>query len=159
MRTTHARFWQAALAVVGCTLLGSAPRLSAGADAPAPVPTFAKDVAPIFQRSCQACHHPGTSAPMSLVSYEDVRPWARSIRQRVAAADMPPWHLDKTVGIRHYKNDRSLSDAEIATVVRWADGGAPLGNPTDLPAPLTFRADTDWFIGEPDLKVTTPNDF
>jgi hypothetical protein len=122
-------------------------------------PTFARDVAPIFQKSCQTCHHQGTSAPMSLVTYEDVRPWARSIRQRVAARDMPPWHLDKTVGIRHYKNDRSLSDAEIATVVRWVDGGAPQGNPADMPAPLTFRAEGDWFIGEPDLKVTTPNDF
>jgi hypothetical protein len=122
-------------------------------------PTFAKDVAPIFQKSCQACHHPGTSAPMSLVSYEEVRPWARAIRQRVANREMPPWHLDKTVGIRHYKNDRSLSDDEIATVVRWADNGAPMGNPTDMPKPLTFRPEGEWFIGEPDLKVTTPNDF
>ena len=122
-------------------------------------PTFTKDVAPIFQKSCQTCHHQGTSAPMSLVTYDEVRPWARSIRQRVANRDMPPWHLDKTVGIRHYKNDRSLSDDEIATVVRWADSGAPQGNPADLPAPLTFRPETDWFIGEPDLKVTTPSDF
>jgi hypothetical protein len=122
-------------------------------------PTFAKDVAPIFQKSCQACHHPGTSTPMSLVSYDDVRPWARAIRQRVANREMPPWHLDKTVGIRHYKNDRSLSDDEIATVVRWADNGAPMGNPADLPKPLTFAPEGEWFIGEPDLKVTTPNDF
>jgi mono/diheme cytochrome c family protein len=122
-------------------------------------PTFARDVAPIFQKSCQACHHPGTSAPMSLVSYEEVRPWARAIRQRVANREMPPWHLDKTVGIRHYKNDRSLSDEEIATVVRWTDNGAPMGNPADMPKPLTFRPEGEWFIGEPDLKVTTPNDF
>src|SRR5262249_3928299 len=102
-------------------------------DASPAAPTFAKDVAPIFQKGCQTCHHEGTSAPMSLVSYEQVRPWARSIRQRVAARDMPPWHLDKTVGVRRYKNDRSLSDAEIATIVRWADDGAPLGNPADMP--------------------------
>jgi hypothetical protein len=121
--------------------------------------TFAKDVAPIFQQKCQACHHQGTSAPMSLVTYEEVRPWARSIRQRVANRDMPPWHLDKTVGIKHYKNDRSLSDAEIATVTKWVDSGAPLGNAADMPVPLTFRSDAEWFIGEPDLKVTTPNDF
>jgi hypothetical protein len=88
-----------------------------------------------------------------------VRPWAKSIRQRVANREMPPWHLDKTVGIRHYKNDRSLSDDEIATVVRWADSGAPLGNPADMPPALAFRPESDWFIGEPDLKVTTPNDF
>jgi hypothetical protein len=121
--------------------------------------TFAKDVAPIFQQKCQTCHHAGTSAPMSLVTYEEVRPWVRSIRQRVANRDMPPWHLDKTVGIKKYKNDRSLSDAEIATITRWADAGAPLGNPADMPPPLAFRSEADWFIGEPDLTVTTPNDF
>jgi hypothetical protein len=126
--------------------------------ATAPV-TFAKDVAPIFQKSCQTCHHAGTSAPMSLMTYDEVRPWAKSIQQRVANRDMPPWHLDKTVGIRHYKNDRSLSDDEIATVTRWVDAGAPQGNPADMPAPLTFQSDANWFIGEPDLKVTTPNDF
>src|SRR6185295_4277991 len=72
-------------------------------------PTFTKDVAPIFQAKCQTCHHPGTTTPMSLVTYEETRPWARSIQQSVANRDMPPWHLDKTVGIKHYKNDRSLS--------------------------------------------------
>jgi mono/diheme cytochrome c family protein len=127
--------------------------------AAAPPVTFAKDVAPIFQKSCQTCHHQGTSAPMSLGTYEEVRPWAKSIQQRVANREMPPWHLDKTVGIRHYKNDRSLSDAEIATVVTWVDAGAPQGNPADLPSPLTFQSEANWFIGEPDLKVTTPNDF
>jgi hypothetical protein len=121
--------------------------------------TFARDIAPIFQRSCQTCHHPGTSAPMSLMTYDEARPWARSIRQRVANRDMPPWHLDKTVGIRHYKNDRSLNDDEIATIVRWADAGAPQGSQADLPTPLTFRSEAEWFIGEPDLKVTTEKDF
>jgi hypothetical protein len=121
--------------------------------------TFARDVAPIFQTKCQTCHHPGTSAPMSLVTYEDVRPWARAIQQRVASRDMPPWHLDKTVGIRGYKNDRSLTDAEISTVVRWVEGGAPLGDPGEMPKPLTFRPEAEWFIGEPDLTATTTNDF
>jgi hypothetical protein len=121
--------------------------------------TFAKDVAPIFQSKCQTCHHAGTSAPMSLVTYEEVRPWVRSIRQRVASRDMPPWHLDKTVGIRRYKNDRSLTDDELATITRWADAGAPQGDPADMPAPLTFRSEAEWFIGEPDLKVTTDHDF
>jgi hypothetical protein len=96
---------------------------------------------------------------MSLVSYEDVRPWAQSIRQRVANRDMPPWHLDKTVGIRKYKNDRSLSDDEIATVARWVDNGAPQGNPADMPPALTFPPDSEWFIGKPDLLVTTDQDF
>jgi hypothetical protein len=121
--------------------------------------TFSRDIAPIFQAKCQTCHHQGTSAPMSLVTYEEVRPWARSIQLRVASRDMPPWHLDKTVGIRQYKNDRSLSDDEIATVVRWAESGAPQGNPADMPKPLTFRSDAEWFTGEPDLTVTTDNDF
>jgi len=121
--------------------------------------TFAKDIAPIFQRSCQSCHHAGTSTPMSLVTYAEARPWARSIKERVARRDMPPWHLDKTVGIRHYKNDRSLSDEEIATVVRWVDMGAAEGNPADMPPPKTFTADNAWFIGKPDLEVTTTQDF
>ena len=133
-------------------------RAHAAAAAPGPV-TFARDVAPIFQAKCQTCHHQGTSAPMSLVTYDEVRPWARAIQQRVANRDMPPWHLDKTVGVRQYKNDRSLSDDEIATVVRWAELGAPQGDPADLPKPLTFRPESEWFIGEPDLKVTTDHDF
>jgi hypothetical protein len=123
-------------------------------DAPQAV-TFSKDIAPIFQSKCQSCHHQGTSAPMSLVTYDEVRPWVRSIRQRVANRDMPPWHLDKTVGIRRYKNDRSLRDDEIDKVLRWADAGAPRGNSSDMPAPLTFRPDAEWFIGEPDMTVTT----
>jgi hypothetical protein len=142
------------------TVAGAAARAESAIRNPqSAIVTFTKDVAPIFQKRCQTCHHEGTSAPMSLVNYEDVRPWARSIRQRVANRDMPPWHLDKTVGIKTYKNDRSMSDDEIATVLRWADAGAPQGNPADMPKPLAFRPETDWFIGEPDLKVTTPNDF
>jgi hypothetical protein len=133
-------------------------RAHAATTAPAQV-TFARDIAPIFQAKCQTCHHQGTSAPMSLMTYEEVRPWARAIQLRVGSREMPPWHLDKTVGIRQYKNDRSLSDDEIATVVRWAESGAPQGNPADLPKPLTFRPEAEWFIGEPDLKVTTDNDF
>ena len=121
--------------------------------------TFSKEVAPILQRACQSCHHQGTSAPMSLVTFKEARPWARSIKQRVVQRDMPPWHLDKTVGIRQYKNDRSLTDEEIATLARWVDDGAPEGNPADMPPPLTFAPDSDWFIGKPDLLVTTSQDF
>jgi len=121
--------------------------------------TFTKDIAPIFQKSCQSCHHTGTSTPMSLMTYSEARPWARSIKERVARRDMPPWHLDKTVGIRHYKNDRSLSDEEIATVVRWVDTGAAEGNSADMPPPKTFTPDNTWFIGKPDLEVTTAQDF
>src|SRR5437763_17218940 len=86
--------------------------------------TFTKDVAPIFQAKCEACHRPDSIAPMSLVNFENARPWAKSIRARVAAREMPPWHIDKTVGIQQFKNDRSLTDEEIATIVQWVDGGA-----------------------------------
>jgi hypothetical protein len=121
--------------------------------------TFSKDVAPILQRACQSCHHTGTSAPMSLMTYQEARPWARAIKQRVLLREMPPWHLDKTVGIRKYKNDRSLADEEIATIVRWVDSGAPEGNPADMPPPVSFSPAGEWYIGEPDLLATTNQDF
>ena len=121
--------------------------------------TFSKEVAPILQKSCQPCHHAGTSAPMPLMTYADARPWARAVKERVLLREMPPWHLDKTVGIRKYKNDRSLSDGEIATIVRWVDAGAPQGNPAGMPPPLTFPPDSEWYIGKPDLTVTTDQDF
>jgi hypothetical protein len=138
-----------------CSLI---PLNAFAADGTRPV-TFTKDVAPIFERACQSCHHAGTSAPMSLVTYNEARPWAKSIKEHVATRDMPPWHLDKTVGIRKYKNDRSLSDPEIATIVKWVDSGAPQGDPADMPAPLTFTSDNAWYIGKPDLLVTTDQDF
>src|SRR5580700_158592 len=96
--------------------------------------TFAKDVAPILQAKCQNCHREGSMAPMSLVSYEETRPWAKSIKQRVVSRQMPPWHIDKTVGVTHFANDRSLNDVQVATIVRWVDAGAPMGNPKDMPA-------------------------
>ena len=122
----------------------------------APTPTFAKDVAPIFYKSCVNCHRPGQVAPMSLISYETARPWAASIKNRVANREMPPWHLDRTVGIKEYKDDPSLSDAEISTVVRWVDGGAPAGNLAELPKAPTFPSDDQWSIGTPDLIVSAP---
>src|SRR6516225_8201698 len=92
-------------------------------------PTFARDVAPILQRSCQNCHRPGQIGPFSLLTYQDARPWAKAIKQKVLQREMPPWYIDKSVGIREFKNDISLSDADIATIVKWVDGGAPMGNP------------------------------
>src|SRR5215469_1361742 len=86
--------------------------------------TFTKDIAPIFQAKCQECHRPGTAAPMSLISYEETRPWAKAIKERVISRNMPPWHIDKTVGIQHFLNDRSLSDSQIETIVKWVDTGA-----------------------------------
>ena len=94
--------------------------------------TFAKDIAPILQRSCQNCHQPNSVAPMSLITYNEVRPWAKSIKQRTLLRDkrgaMPPWFIEKNIGIQHYRNDPSLSDLELAKIVKWADSGAPEGN-------------------------------
>jgi hypothetical protein len=118
--------------------------------------TFTKDVAPIFQRSCTECHRPGAQAPMSLVSYADSRPWARAIKIQVAKREMPPFHVDRTVGIQKFKNDPSLSDAEIATIVKWVDAGAPQGNPADMPPPRQYGDPNAWTIGEPDLIVRFP---
>ena len=87
--------------------------------------TFTKDVAPILQRSCQTCHRPGSIAPMSLLTYQDARPWARAIKEKVAKREMPPWYIDKNIGITDFKDDPSLSDADIATITRWVDDGAP----------------------------------
>jgi len=120
--------------------------------------TFTKDVAPIFQRHCQDCHRPDTFAPMSLLTYEEARPWARAIKQRVAAREMPPWYIDKNVGVRHFKNDVSLTEQEIATIVGWVDAGAAKGNPADMPAPRTFEASNTWQMGTPDLIVQLPKD-
>lgn len=118
--------------------------------------TFTKHVAPILQRSCQNCHRPDAVAPMSLLTYEQTRPWARAIRDKTALREMPPWFIDKRIGIQNYKDDISLSDEEIATLAAWADNGAPRGNPADLPPPLVFPEEGVWTIGEPDLIVSTP---
>src|SRR5579862_6007225 len=100
--------------------------------------TFAKDIAPILQSHCQACHRPNNIAPMSLLTYEDARPWARSIKARVSEREMPPWYIDRNVGIKKFDPDPSLSDAEIATIVKWVDSGAPRGNQADMPPPRKF---------------------
>src|SRR2546430_17500751 len=118
--------------------------------------TFTKDVAPIFQRSCQSCHRPGQTAPMSLLTYQDVRPWARSIKQRVVGREMPPWGIDPHVGLQSFKNDPSLREDEIQTIVKWVDAGAPIGNVADLPKPREFDDSDRWHIGKPDLIVTSP---
>src|SRR6266704_4625720 len=85
--------------------------------------TFTKDVAPILQERCQVCHRPGTFAPMSLLTYDEAMPWAKSIKEKILMREMPPWHIDKNVGIQRFSNDISLSDEEIAIIVKWVDGG------------------------------------
>jgi hypothetical protein len=123
--------------------------------------TFAKDVAPILQEKCQDCHHTGSMAPMSLVTYAETRPWAKAIRERVITRQMPPWHIDPTVGVQQFKNDMSLSEAQIDTIVRWVDQGAPLGDTKDMPAPRQWLDADEWKatkeLGPPDIVVkSTP---
>ena len=121
--------------------------------------TFAKDIAPILQAKCETCHRLDSMAPMSLVTYQEVRPWARAIKEKVQARLMPPWHLDKTVGIQAFKNDISLTDTQVQTIVSWVDTGAPLGSADDLPEPIqwpdqdVWRVADEYGFGEPDLVV------
>ncbi len=138
------------------SVIGVAPPV-AGAQTPAAAaPTFSKDVAPLLQRSCQSCHRQGEIAPMALTTYQEVRPWARSIKTRVVARDMPPFHVDRTIGIQAFKDDPSLSDEEIALIARWVDAGAPQGDPAAMPPPRTFAKTGEWQIGEPDVIIKFP---
>jgi hypothetical protein len=142
------------LAVSAC-LSFAAPAFAA--DTPAK-PTFSKDVAPILQAKCQECHQPNSIAPMSLITYQDARPWARSIKERVATRQMPPWHIDRSVGVQKFKNDMSLTDEQVETIVRWVDGGSPQGDPKDLPPAKPLVTDNEWQavrdgFGKPDLVV------
>jgi hypothetical protein len=123
--------------------------------------TYTRNVAPIIQRKCQVCHQPDSIGPMSLLTYDDVKQNARSIKNRVTARLMPPWYIDKTVGIQHFKNDRSLTDDEIATISAWVDAGSPQGDPKDAPPPVPAATDTnDWqfakLYGKPDLVLKSP---
>ncbi|MDB4875342.1 MAG: hypothetical protein JWM41_1788 [Gemmatimonadetes bacterium] len=149
-----------ALAVVTLPALFVAPRHVAAT--PHRAVTYAKDVAPILQAKCQECHQPGSIAPMSLLSYEDAKENSAQIRQKVSARLMPPWHIDKTVGIQAFKNDRSLTDAQIQSIVHWVDDGAPLGDLSDLPPARTFADPNRWQLADklgaqPDLVIrSTP---
>src|SRR5712691_7855449 len=128
--------------------IGAGIHISAAADAP----TFTKDVLPILQKNCQSCHRPGQIAPMPLLTYDDARPWARSIRTKVESRQMPPWFADQTHG--RFANDRSLSQRDIETITKWVDGGALPGDPADAPAPVVWPAD-GWQI-KPDIVVKGP---
>lgn len=124
---------------------------------PADRVTYTKDILPILQENCQTCHRPfganlsGMIAPMPLMSYKEVRPWARAIAQEVLAKTMPPWHASEEFnGV--FKDELTLSEDEIARVVKWTKTGAPRGNPNDAPAPIDWP-ETGWSIGVPDLIV------
>jgi hypothetical protein len=157
--------WRVLLTLVTAGVLAAA--VPAGAQtAAARQVTFTKDIAPILQRSCQRCHRPDSVAPMSLITYEQARPYARAMKQRTALARsqygrgaMPPWFLEKNIGIQRLKDDVSLSDEEIATIAAWADNGAPQGNPADMPPPLKFAGAAEWALGKPDIIVSSPTVF
>src|SRR6267142_3408036 len=120
--------------------------------------TFSKDIAPILQAKCQECHQPNSIAPMSLITYQDARPWAKAIRERVMTRQMPPWHIDRSVGVQQFKNDMSLTDQQVDTIVRWVDGGALQGDPKDMPPAKPLVTDNEWQavrdgLGPPDLVI------
>ena len=136
--------------VVLAAVFASAPLAQAQS-----APTFARDVAPIFYSKCVECHRPTMFAPMSLMTFDEARPWARSIKQRVAARTMPPWGADPAHGV--FKNDPRLSDKEVETIVAWVDAGAPKGDDRDLPVRPAFAE--GWSIGKPDAVFTMTEDF
>lgn len=117
--------------------------------------TFSKDIAPIFNKNCAECHRPGESAPFSTLNYKDVRPWAKSIKEKVANRTMPPWHADPHAG--EFSNNRSLSQKEIDAIVAWVDGGAAEGNPKDLPPAPKFTE--GWNINTPDVVIQIPEEY
>ncbi|HEV8482639.1 MAG TPA: thiol-disulfide isomerase [Blastocatellia bacterium] len=145
------------LYVFGLTLLLAGLFLGVGkADSKRAVGvTFNRDVAPIVFQNCAGCHRPGQVAPMSLLSYKEVRPWARSIREKVVSREMPPWLADPRYG--EYLNDCRLSQKDIDTIVAWADGGAMEGDPRDLPQPPKFR--DGWTIGQPDVVFSMTEEY
>jgi hypothetical protein len=143
----------AVLTIVG-TFTSVGIRGQSAATAPA-APTYSKDVAPVLYKHCTTCHRPGEIAPMSLMTYAEARPWARSIAARVAAGIMPPWHADP--GVAEFDNDRRLSALEKDTIARWVDAGAPEGDPSDLPAPPRY---TDgWRISQPDVVLSMQEEY
>ncbi|HLH00472.1 MAG TPA: hypothetical protein VKX49_29475 [Bryobacteraceae bacterium] len=160
--TSNVRFQSKTLYCLSLSVLSAGAVLFAGEPTATTqttkTPTFTKDIVPILQARCQDCHRPNAMAPMSLLTYEETRPWARSIKERVVKRQMPPWHLDKSVGIQSFQNDMSLSDAQIATIVKWVDSGAPQGDPKDMPPPKTFPRDDEWQLAKiyghgPDLII------
>jgi hypothetical protein len=142
MVTTQCFGARGALFVISCAILAL--------PAAAATPTFSKDVAPILFKNCSGCHRPGEIGPMPLLNYTQARPWAKSIREAVALKTMPPWHADADHGV--FANDRRLSDRDRETIIAWADGGAPQGDPKDLPPAPAFV--DGWVIGKPDAILT-----
>src|SRR4051812_9592359 len=141
---------------VVCLLLASVASVAGAHAAPATVPTFTKDVAPIVFNNCAACHRAGEVAPMTLTSYDDVRPWAKVIKNKVVSREMPPWGADPAHSLK-MRNDRSLTQAQIDPIVPGVEGGARRGGDADLPPLPTFAE--GWTFGrEPDAVLEMPVD-
>ncbi len=139
------------------------PGASTSTPTPAAAPddvTYSRDIAPIMQRACVRCHRDNGVGPMALTSFDEVREYAPRIVRRTGIRDragaMPPWYVEKDIGIQHFKDDMSLDDAEIDAIEQWWRAGAPEGDPADLPPPLEFDDDVVWVAGEPDLIVKLP---
>ena len=155
-RTTVAAAALSVMAGVASAQLGAqAARPAQTTTASPSAPTFSKDVAPIFFKNCTNCHRPGEIAPMSLLTFKDARPWAKSIATQVSKGTMPPWHADPSHGA--FLNDRRLTEAEKDTIVKWANAGAPEGNAADMPAAPTYA--TEWLIGKPDAVFSMQEDY
>ncbi len=139
--------------ILGLALAGLflAPGASSAKEPTADTVTFTKDVAPILYANCATCHRPGEMAPMSLLTYKEVRPWAKSIREKVVSREMPPWYADPNHG--EFLNDARLTPQQIETIRAWVDGGAKEGNPKDLPAAPKFPT-SDWKFGKPDVVLS-----
>jgi hypothetical protein len=154
--TRHSMTHRCLFAGAGLLIIGLTVLLPSRTQTAAPVtPTFTKDVAPVLYKHCAGCHRSGEMAPMSLLTYEEVRPWAKSIREKVVTGQMPPWHAVAPHGT--FANDRRMSEQEKDTLIRWVDGGAPKGNPKDLPPAPKF---TDgWEIGAPDVVISMPKEY
>jgi len=151
MGRSRVRFLGLAALAIASGVLGVTSTVTAQSPSSGQV-TFSRDVLPILQKHCQSCHRPGQIGPMPLLDYQQVRPWARSIKAAVVSREMPPWDADPAHG--KFTNDRSLSAQEIATLSAWADGGAPLGDPKDAPAPIDWPAD-GWLV-RPEVIVELP---
>ena len=158
-RRTHVMFRALLTLAAGAFLASPLPAAAQPIEGGQQV-TFLKDIAPILQRSCQKCHRPDGGVPMSLLTYEEVRPRARSIKYWTGLGSqpdvMPPWYIEKNVGIQECKGDISLNNDEVVMIANWVDDGAPRGDPADMPPPLTFADASLWEIGEPDLIVSSP---
>ena len=144
----------ATLALLGMMIAG--PPTDAAAQTGVETPTFTRHVAPILFKNCSQCHRPNEVAPMSLMNYEEARPWARSIKSKVLKGEMPPWGVGEST--LEFSNDRRMSKQEIDTIVAWVDGGAPKGNAADMPPPPAYPG--GWkFNSEPDVVVKMPVEF